>query len=153
MRLKDRVAIVTGAARGIGKGYAEALAREGAKVCVADIDGATAKQTAQELEAAGGTAIAVTADVSKEEDALELARQTVEAFGGIDILFNNAAIFADDVAGYNPLRWDPIEGPLEQWHQMLGVNVTGVLLCTRAAVPHMKKRGKGKIINQASVGA
>jgi NAD(P)-dependent dehydrogenase (short-subunit alcohol dehydrogenase family) len=146
VRVKDKVAIVTGAAQGIGKDYAEALAREGAKVVLADINVDAAEANAGAISQSGGQAIGVRVDVSNPDAIDAMVNTTVEEFGGIDILVNNAAIYA----GY--VHYSLMEVPLEYWNRFLEVNLTSVLLCTKAVVPHMIERGKGKIINQSSGG-
>jgi len=142
MKLQDKVAIVTGAARGIGRVYAKRLAREGAKVVVADIlDG---EAVAREIASGGGEAMALRVDVSDEESTREMAEKVVERFGSIDILINNAAIFA-------ALDTKPFyEITAKEWDDVMQVNVKGVFLCVKAVYPQMKKQGKGKIINVAS---
>jgi NAD(P)-dependent dehydrogenase (short-subunit alcohol dehydrogenase family) len=142
MRLKDKVAIVTGATRGLGRAYALRLAKEGAKVVVADIlDG---KETVDAITAIGGEALYVKTDVTSEESTQSLARKVVERFGRIDILVNNAALFADLVK--KPF-W---EIPASEWDKVMAVNLKGPFLCAKAVYPQMKKQGKGKIINVAS---
>ncbi len=142
MRLKDRVAIVTGAARGLGRAYALRLAQEGAKIVVADIlDG---KETVDAVKAAGGDALYVKTDVTSEESTREMARKVVDRFGRIDILVNNAALFADLVK--KPF-W---EISVSEWDKVMAVNLKGPFLCAKAVYPQMKKQGKGKIINVAS---
>jgi len=142
MRLKDRVAIVTGSARGLGRAYALRLAKEGAKVVVADIlDG---KETVGAIAAQGGEAIYVKTDVTSEESTREMAAKTVERFGRIDALINNAALFADLVK--KPF-W---EIPVAEWDKVMAINLKGPFLCAKAVYPQMKKQGKGKIINVAS---
>jgi NAD(P)-dependent dehydrogenase (short-subunit alcohol dehydrogenase family) len=142
MRLKDKVAIVTGAARGLGRVYALHLAKEGAKVVVADIlDG---KETVDAIAAQGGEAFYVHTDVTSEESTQEMARNVVERFGRIDILVNNAALFADLVK--KPF-W---EIPVSEWDKVMAVNLKGPFLCAKAVYPQMKKQGKGKIINVSS---
>jgi 3-oxoacyl-[acyl-carrier protein] reductase len=154
MRLRDKVAIVTGAGRGIGRAYALALATEGASVCIAELNPEWGRSVADEIEERGYRAITTETDVASEDSVAQMVAKTTEAFGGVDMLVNNAAIFANDVAGtYNPIVWDPMTGPLEQWRQMMRVNVEGVLLATRAVVPPMRERGGGKIVNQSSVAA
>ncbi len=152
MRLQGKVGIVTGGGRGIGREYAMALAREGAKVCIAELDSANAEKVVSELQADGHEAIAVVTDVGDEASCGDMAKKTIERFGGIDILVNNAAVFADDI-GFNPLAWNFLESPMEQWRTLMRVNVEGVILATRAVVPSMKERGGGKIVNQSSIGA
>ena len=142
MRLKDRVAIVTGAARGLGRAYALRLAAEGAHVVVADItDGA---ETVNEVKKKGGDAIYIKTDVTSEESTKEMAQKAIERFGRIDILVNNAALFADLVK--RPF-W---EIPAAEWDKVMAVNVKGPFLCAKAVYPQMKKQGKGKIINVSS---
>src|SRR5262245_58224921 len=147
MRFADKVAIVTGSAHGIGRGYALALAREGAWVAVADIHFEAAEGVAAEIRREGGQALAVAVDVSDEAQTLAMARTTAEAFGGVDILINNAAIFA------HMERHSLLQVPLAYWNKFMSVNLTGALLCARAVVPHMVRRGKGKILNQSSTAA
>ncbi len=146
MQLKDKVAIVTGSARGIGREIAMRYALEGSKVVTCDV--LDCESTAKEIRESGGEALALKIDVSKEADTLELVRKTVEHFGRIDILVNNAAIFAGSEA-------EKFVKPLEQitvedWDRIMSVNVRGVFLCCKAVVPYMKKQGQGKIINIAS---
>jgi NAD(P)-dependent dehydrogenase (short-subunit alcohol dehydrogenase family) len=136
------VAIVTGAARGLGQVYAIRLAREGAKVVATDIQDSSA--TAGEIKKMGGQAIALRTDVTNEESTREMAQKTIEAFGRIDVLINNAAIFAEILK--RPF-W---EIPAEEWDAVMAVNLKGPFLCAKAVYPQMKKQGKGKIINLAS---
>ncbi|MEE2665070.1 MAG: SDR family oxidoreductase [Myxococcota bacterium] len=146
--LKDKVAIVTGAAGGFGVAYSRALARAGAQVVLADIDEPGAKAAAKDLTSEGLTAVGVHTDVSSEESAAGLAAAAIERFGGIDILVNNAALMAEIPLG-QPLG----ELPIEVWENVLRINLTGPLICTQAVLPSMKERGSGKIINQSSGGA
>lgn len=141
--LVDRVAIVTGASRGIGKAAAIALATEGAKVVVnyaRSQDAALA--VVSEIEAMGGSAIALKADVSKNEEVEDLIKQTQDNFGRIDVLVNNAGITQDTLL----LRMKP-----EQWKAVIDLNLTGVFLCTKAVSKIMLKQRSGRIINIASV--
>jgi NAD(P)-dependent dehydrogenase (short-subunit alcohol dehydrogenase family) len=154
MRLEDKVAVVTGAGRGIGRAYAFALAGEGAAVCIAELNPEWGQVVADEMAEHGYKAIAVPTDVADPQSVERMVDRTIEAYGGIDILVNNAAIFANDVArSYNPIVWDPLTGSVEQWQQMMRVNVEGVLLAIRAVVPSMIERGAGRIVNQSSVAA
>jgi NAD(P)-dependent dehydrogenase (short-subunit alcohol dehydrogenase family) len=142
MRLRGKVAIVTGGARALGRAYALRLAQEGAKVVVADIlDG---RETVDAVTTQGGEALYVMTDVTSEQGTKEMARRTVERFGRVDILINNAALFASLVK--KPFY----EIPAEEWDRVLAVNLKGPFLCAKAVYPYMKKQGKGKIVNVAS---
>jgi NAD(P)-dependent dehydrogenase (short-subunit alcohol dehydrogenase family) len=142
MRLKDRVAMVTGAARGIGQTYCLALAREGANVVATDI--LSCAETVAKVQQAGGEALGVTADVANTESIQAMAAQTLQRFGRIDILVNNAAI-------YGGLKLTPFEQiPEAEWDRVMAVNVKGIWLCCKAVIPVMKQQGKGKIINISS---
>ncbi|MBI4333792.1 MAG: glucose 1-dehydrogenase [Chloroflexi bacterium] len=147
MRLADKVAIITGAGRGIGKAYALGFAAEGAKVVIADIIFENAEAAAKEIENKGGVAFPVHADVSSEASTAEMARKTMEKFGKIDVLLNNAAVFY----GLEVKNWDAWSP--KDWERMFAVNVTGGWLCAKAVVPNMAKAGKGKIINISSTTA
>ena len=145
-RLQDRVAIVTGAGHGIGKAYARRLAEEGAKVVIAEIDGAAAEAVAAELAHAGHQAIGFRTDVADRASADEMARRTMERFGRIDVLVNNAAIFATVPMSRAPFdQIDPAE-----WDRMMAVNLRGTWLASRAVIPQMRKQRYGKIINISS---
>ena len=145
-RLAGKVAIITGGGHGIGKAYALGLAREGAKIVVAEIDAIAADAVAADLKRQGFDAIAVRTDVADRASVEAMAKRAVEAFGRIDILVNNAAIFATVPMSRSP--FDEIE--IEEWDRMMAVNLRGMWLASRAAVPHMRKRGYGKIINISS---
>lgn len=150
-RLDGKVAIVTGAGgRGnsIGRAYALGLANAGAAVVVADINAEGARSVAEEIVAAGGRAISAGVDITQPDSVAQMARAATEAFGGIDILVNNAALMAE--LSYMLTAADI---PLEEWNRIMNVNVTGALNCVQAVVPAMRKRGGGKIINQVSGGA
>jgi len=142
--LQDRVAIITGAGRGIGRAYALRFAREGAKVVVAEVMLENARQVVREIESAGGTAIAIKTDVSQEASTTEMAKQTLDRFGKIDILVNNAAIYY----GLPRKPWNT--WTVEEWDSIFAVNVRGVWLCCKAVAPSMQKQKKGKIVNIAS---
>jgi NAD(P)-dependent dehydrogenase (short-subunit alcohol dehydrogenase family) len=141
MRLKNKVAIITGAGSGIGRSTALLFAEEGAKVVVADIDTAAGQKTATEIRKEKGKALFVHADISKEESAKKITAETVKAFGRVDILVNNAATFV--LKG--------IDASVEDWQRSLGVNVIGTSLVTRYALEAMKKAGGGSIVNLASI--
>ncbi|GBC77543.1 Pyridoxal 4-dehydrogenase [bacterium HR08] len=140
-RLSGRVAIVTGAGRGIGRAYARRLAAEGARVVIAEIQFTNAQRVAEEIAAAGGQALALHTNVADWESVRQMAEQTVARFGRIDILVNNAAIM--DVK-----PWD--QWTSEEWDAIFSVNVKGLYYCIKAVVPYMRQQGKGKIINIAS---
>lgn len=144
MRLKEKVAIVTGGSQGIGRAYALRFAREGAAVVVADVREEQARGVVDEIRELGGRGLALRTDVSKEEDTKRMAAEAAEHFGRIDILVNNAAIF------YDLAREDH---SLAYFNKILSVNLTGVWLCSRAVEPYMKRQRKGKIIHQASTAA
>jgi len=144
MRLKDKVAVITGAGQGIGRAYANRFAQEGAKVVVAEINEEIGRRTEQEVKASGAQALFLKTDVSNEQSTKEMAAKANERFGRIDILMNNAAIF---------YGLDTQDSSLAYFNRILSVNLTGVWLCTRAVEPYMKRQGKGKIINQSSTAA
>jgi NAD(P)-dependent dehydrogenase (short-subunit alcohol dehydrogenase family) len=141
MRLENKVAIITGGAAGIGFAYARRFLAEGARVVIADVVDPTA--AAEKLDA-GGRALGVRADVSDPMAVRALADATVAAFGRIDILVNNAAMFA----ALKPQRFDEI--PDAEWDRVMAVNIKGIWNCARAAVPVMRRQGGGRIVNVAS---
>ncbi len=140
--LQDKVAIVTGASKGIGKGIALALANQGVSVVLAARDGAKLAAVASEITASGGEALAVVTDVLDEDAVEQLFTQVEQAYGRLDILVNNAGMA---VAG----RIDELS--LADWQQVQGVNVTGMFLCCRSAARIMKPRKSGRIINIGSI--
>jgi len=142
-KLKGKVAIVTGAGSGIGKALARRLAADGASGVIADI--AKYDVAAAEIaKATGARTLGLQADVSNETDVERMAAETVKAFGRIDILVNNAAVFST-------LKLRPFEEiGVAEWRKVMDVNILGVALCCRACVPHMRKAGGGRIINLAS---
>ncbi len=142
MRLKDRVAIVTGAAKGIGWGIATVFSREGAKVAVVDWDAAAGEKTAQEIRDAGGDAIFVECDVSNEEQVKAMVQAALDKYGRIDVLVNNAGIGI-----YKPV----LEATGEDWDRCMAVNLKSVFLCSKYTIPHMQAVGKGAIVNISSV--
>jgi NAD(P)-dependent dehydrogenase (short-subunit alcohol dehydrogenase family) len=136
--LDGKVAIVTGAAQGIGNAIAQGLAREGARIVVADLRGA------EEAAAAFPDGVGIACDVSSEEDVQRLADETAERCGGIDILVNNAGLYAS-------LAMRPFDQiPLDEWRKVMDVNVASMFLTCRAVVPRMRERGGGKIVNISS---
>jgi 3-oxoacyl-[acyl-carrier protein] reductase len=141
MKLKDKVAIVTGAGQGIGREIALALAKEGAKVVVTDITGKE-KDTAKEIEALGVQALALKVDVSNNKDTKKMAEEVLKKFGRIDILVNNAGIYP-----FKPFT----EMEEKDWDKVLNVNLKGTFNCTKAVVPTMIKQKYGKIINISSI--
>lgn len=147
MRFKDKVAIVTGAAQGIGAAYATALAGEGAAVVVADLNEEAGAKTVAAIEADGGRALFVRTDVSEAASADACAAATMEAFGGVDLLVNNAAIYGD--MAFDLL----VTVDWEYYRRFMAVNMDGALLMTRAVYPHMQRRGGGSIVNQSSTAA
>lgn len=141
-RLSGKVALVTGAAQGIGAVYAQALAREGARVCVSDIR--LPEATRDAITAAGGDVLACVADVTKSDSVAAMVKAAVDKFGKIDILVNNAALFGN-------LELKPFEQlSSAEWDAVMTVNVRGVFECAKAVIPHMRKQRSGKIINVAS---
>ncbi len=145
MRLKDKVALITGGGSGLGRATAIVFAREGAKVFVADVDGEGARRTVATIEDMGGQAGCVQADISTGAGAKKAVERTVARFGGLHILFSNAGIAGQNVG--KPI--DEVEEA--DWDQVLGVNLRGVYLCAKHAVPVMKRAGGGTIINTASI--
>lgn len=143
MVLKGKVAIVTGAKQGIGKAIAKKFAREGAQVVVVDIN-KKINTTAEEIQSSGGNAISRIADISRVNQVEDVAKETIELFGSVDILVNNAAILSQA-----PL----IEIKEEEWDKVMQINLKGTFLCTRAVAPHMIQKKSGKIINISSVSA
>ena len=141
MRLAGKVAVVTGGAVGIGQATCVRFAEEGAAVVVADINAAEGTETANQINKAGGRALFVATDVTQEESIRQMVAASVKAFGKIDILVNNAAIFV--------LRG--IEATPEEWRQILDVNVIGTSLVSKHVVPEIKKAGGGAIINLGSI--
>ena len=146
MRLKDKVTIITGAAHGIGKAYARRFAEEGAHVVIADIDGAGATATAKAILDAGGSAWSRTSDVRSLSNVQGLMQETVNKFGRIDVLLNNAAIYVTQKLWKGPVE----DLELAEWDRVIEVNLKGVFLCSKAAIPIMKQQRSGKIINIAS---
>ncbi len=145
MSLSEKVAIVTGAARGLGRAYAVELAAAGAAVVCADINDCA--DTAAIVDQRGGRALADEVDVTRGDSAEALAARTVEAFGRIDVLINNAALYGALHGG----RFDQLDEA--EWDSCMAVNVKGIWNCCKAVVPHMRAGGGGSIINISSVAA
>jgi NAD(P)-dependent dehydrogenase (short-subunit alcohol dehydrogenase family) len=141
MRLENKNAIVTGGAGGIGRATALAFATEGAKVAVVDLRADAAQAVADEIIAAGGTAVAIAADVSNEDDIQRILDTTVREFGGVDVVFNNAGIIR---------RTTAVETTAEEWDRVFGVNVKSIFLMCKHVVPIMAGNGGGSIINTGS---
>jgi NAD(P)-dependent dehydrogenase (short-subunit alcohol dehydrogenase family) len=145
-RLDTKIAIITGAASGIGRATARRVAAEGARTVVADLNGAGAKLLADEISAAGGQATAVQADLGDNDSARAMVEAAVTAYGGLDILHNNAAATRLAATEDRPVSAaDPAV-----WDETMRVNLRGALVAIQAAVPHMIARGGGSVINTAS---
>jgi dihydroanticapsin dehydrogenase len=140
-RLRDKVAVVTGGGAGIGRATCELFAEEGAAVVVAERDAATGQDTAQGIAGRGGRALFVPTDVADEDGVRRMVAEAVRAFGRVNVLVNNAAVFV--------LRG--IDGTPEEWRQILGVNVMGTALVTKHVVPEMRKAGGGAVVNLSSI--
>jgi len=143
MRIKNKVAIITGAASGIGEATALLFGGEGAKVVVADLDAAGGNNTAAQIREKGGDAIFLHADISKEPDAKRIIDESVQAYGRVDILVNNAAAFV--LKG--------LEATMEDWQRSLATNVIGTALVSRFASDQMRENGGGSIVNVSSQSA
>jgi len=147
MRFEDKVAVVTGAALGIGEAYARGLAAEGAVVVVADIEQTAGQQVAADIVSNGGRAIFQKVDVSSPESATALAERVTEHLGGVDLLVNNAAI-------YGAMEFDLLVSvDWDYYKRFMSVNLDGALVMTRALYPSMQARGGGAIVNQSSTAA
>jgi 3-oxoacyl-[acyl-carrier protein] reductase len=145
MQLAGKVAVITGAARGLGRAYAEALAAEGAAIVAADLNDCS--DTVAAVESAGGRAIATTADVSDANSCEAMASLVMDTFGRIDVLINNAALYA----GLKGARFEHLDE--DQWDRVMQINIKGTWLTSRAVVEHMRASGGGSIINIASLAA
>jgi len=144
MTLVDKVVIITGAGQGIGAQFARAFAAAGATVVIADLNSSKAEQVAQELRDGGATALGVQVDVSDRTNATAMVDQAVTAFGGVDILVNNASIFST-------IRMGPFEEITpEEWRTLMTVNLDGTFFCSQAVAPAMRARQGGAIVNVSS---
>lgn len=143
MRLRDKVALITGSGGGMGKAAAELFAGEGASIIVTDVAADAGEETARSIREAGGKAIFVKADVSKEDQVKRLVARGIDAFGRIDVLYNNAGIMPADDGGATDLS-EAI------WDRIMDVNLKSAFFCTKHVVPHMVEQNKGSIINVAS---
>jgi 3-oxoacyl-[acyl-carrier protein] reductase len=141
---QQRSVIITGGGQGIGRQYALEFAKDGDAVVIADINGEKAKSVQAEIEAAGGTALAVTTDVTDKSSVDSMVAEAVASFGTVDVLINNAAIFSTLVM--KPFT----EINLSEWEQVFAVNSRGTFLCVQAVAPHMKAQKSGRIINISS---
>lgn len=139
----DRVAVVTGAASGIGRTTAEYFAREGAAVVVSDVDVEGGQETVQRISSAGGRAVFIRADVAKAEDCRALAAGAVEEYGRLDLACNNA--------GIGGTQAPTADYPLDAWQQVLDINLSGAFYCMKYQIPFMLEAGGGAIINMASI--
>lgn len=142
MRLQDKSAVITGAASGIGRAIALKFVHEGAAVMAADLDGKAAMSLADEIEADGGSAIGIGADITKRAEIDAMVAAAIERFGRIDVLVNNAG---------SRIIKPFLEHTEEDWRRMLDVNLTGHFLCCQAVIPHMLEAGSGRVINMASI--
>ena len=143
-RFRDKVAIVTGAGKGIGRASAVAFAREGASVVIADIDRRAGEETAQIIQDAGGRAALTVGDIAEESYVKQVIQTAVSEFGGVDVLHNNAAIL---------IYGTVVDQPVEEWDRQINVNLRATFLTCKYAVPEMRKRGGGAIVNMSSVQA
>lgn len=145
MLLSNRVAIITGGARGIGRGIALKFAEEGCSIVIADIITLEARKTVEEISSRGRNAFFITSDVSDSRQVQNMVDQAINKFGKVDILAN--------VAGVGPHRQSIVDVIEEDWDKVIDINLKGVFLCCQAIVPHMKEKGYGKIINISSLAA
>lgn len=144
MRLKDKVAIITGAGQGLGAAYARKFCEEGARVVIADINQKKSEEVVKEITCKGHEALAAMTDVSDEASTQALVHTVMERYGRIDILVNNAAMFAT-------IQVKPIEEiSVDEWDGLMSVNLRGLFLCCKAILPQMKLQKQGKIINVSS---
>ena len=141
-RLKDKIAVITGSGKGLGEAMARLFSREGAKIVVFDIDAEAGRDTVEQIRDGAGEAIFVQGDVSNLDDATRMIREAIDAYGRVDVLVNNAAVHVDkNVADTTEAEWD----------YLLGVNLKGYFLCSKAAIPQMRRQGGGNIICISSI--
>jgi len=141
MRLKDKVAIITGGGSGIGRATAELFAREGAGVVVADYNADAGQEAVQAIQDTGGDAVFVQVDVSDWDQVQNMVQAALDAYSGVDILFNNAGVLIFGTI---------LDTDEASWNRLMSINLTGVFLCSKAVLPHMISRGGGSIINASS---
>jgi hypothetical protein len=142
MRLKDKVAVITGAASGIGQAAALLFAKEGAAVVLADINEKGGQETVEQIVRDDGTAIFVRTDVAKEDEVKHLVETAIKTYGAVDVLFNNAGVMIEKMLH---------ETTADEWDQLMDIDFKGVFLCSKYVIPHMQGQGGGSIINNASV--
>ena len=141
-RMKDKIAVITGSGKGLGEAMALLFSREGAKIVVFDIDERAGRETVEQIREKAGEAIFVQGDVSKSDDAVRLIDDTVDTYGRVDVLVNNAGIHVDKTVA------DTTEA---EWDEILGVNLKGYFLCSKAVIPQMRRQGGGNIICISSI--
>lgn len=146
MRLRDKIAIITGGSSGFGRATAVRFAEEGAKVVIADVDEEWGKQSVSLVEKAGSEATLVVGDIATAAGAEQAVRHTLDRFGGLDVLVNNAGIAQGDLED----TWNVSEA---LWDRIIRINLKSVYLCSKFAIPHMIERGRGAIVNVASIAA
>ena len=143
MRLADKVAIITGSASGMGQAAAELLAKEGACVVVTDVAADLGEETAKRIRQIGGKALFVKANVANEDEVKHMVNTAIDAFGQVDVLYNNAGIMPNDDGSVTDISE-------ATWNKVMDVNLKSAFLCSKYTIPHMVKRGQGSIINVAS---
>ena len=141
-RMKDKIAVITGSGKGLGEAMALLFSREGAKTVVFDIDEEAGRDTVEQIREQGGEAFFVQGDVSKSDDAVRLIDDAVDAYDRVDVLVNNAGIHVDKTVA---------ETTEAEWDEILGVNLKGYFLCSKAAIPQMRRQGGGNIICISSI--